>query len=261
MMDSTNFVFIPTWVKIVSFVIIMTILACSMIFVAYFISVEGRETWVLVGMSTAQIAGSGLVLFLVVAFSQRDATISGVRKQADAFLEKLLPRTLLNIETQEPIPTWYGEGRLFGAFVPRRRAPTQVRVQILHNPGEVGATYIIHAADSTLRVFAELNVWKMTLAYYIPAETDQEAKRLEDKLSFSFPSEGVDGFRTFSNYSRESFDGRMYLNMILQTTLHDDFLQSNLRKIYVANIIMTHTQSLIRNASRDGVRLSYDGPG
>ncbi|WP_300391416.1 hypothetical protein [Henriciella sp.] len=255
-MENRNLVFIPTWVKFSSFAVIAAILICSVVFILHFMGRSGHETWVLVGMSAAQMAGSGLILFLVVAFSQRDATFGGVQQQVDSFLEEVLPRTFLSIDTPDASPRPFKPHRL--PRLPSRRTPrSNVSVDILHNRGELGASYLISTPKTALRIFVELNVWKLVVVYYMPAETDEFASKLRERLQFSFPSAGIDGFSIEENYSHEAFDGRHYLNIIMKKSLPEEFVQSNLQKLYVANLIMTHTQSLIRNCGRDGIPLNY----
>lgn len=256
--DSKSFLYIPTWVKIVAISVLFFIMIISAIFVAAFIGNAERETWILVGMSTAQTAGSALILFLVVAFSQRDATVKGVQLQSDNFLTKLVPDALRRAKVGAPDFQETAGKRRFWRALAQDRPLQETFVQIAHDPGGLGASYIVKGKAKSIRMFIEMNVWKVVVVYYIPARDENEASELRRKLEFSFPEDGDDGFNIFSNFSKESFDGRWYLNMVMVKVMADDFPENNLQKVFLANMIMTHTVGILRNAERDALPLSYE---
>lgn len=255
-MDANSLVFVPRWVKTVSFLILFTVLSTSIVVINHFLNDSTKTDWILVAMSSAQVASSGLIVFLFVAFTQRAASVASIRAETDDFLVKILPSALLKIDTPPPKSRSFYPKKISNAlpniseFFYRK---TNVSITVEHNSGDIGAFYEINLPCGKLRMFSELNLWRAVIVYYFYAESDIHAKELSQLLSYSFDGMRSQGWDVCTSYTREGWDERMYLNYIMVKNLDKSFLRDNHEKLFFANDVMLHTKGLVRNCKRLGI--------
>ena len=96
-MDSNFFLYLPRWVKIISISVLVFSLILGVVIAVYFAARQDKSDYVLIGMSLAQTSASGLLLALVVFFSEKDNSIKLLIKKTKHFLKKEIPHGLQRI--------------------------------------------------------------------------------------------------------------------------------------------------------------------
>jgi hypothetical protein len=104
MVDSKNLIYLPAWVKVVSIAILSLCLIFSMAIALSFIGQPDRSDWILLAMSIAQVTASGLVLSLVVFFSERDLSVSALRQKSEEFSKVHMVNALSKIAFESDNP-------------------------------------------------------------------------------------------------------------------------------------------------------------
>jgi hypothetical protein len=254
-MDSRNFVYAPAWVKTVALVVLAAALVSAILVSHYYIGRGGREDWILAGLSLAQIAASGLVIALVVFYSERDVNALGLQKRAEAFFYKTFPRALALIDyPQARFEPWeertIRESTL--ALVPQK---SHTKIRIRHNPGEIDAFYELTALESRMILRVQVNVSELAVSYYFPAADDAEKDRIAETLTWAFSRLiEVNGYAGGWYFSREAFDGQTYASIHLSKDFGPDFLENDRKKLTAAQDIAANTRGILKDCGEKGVR-------
>ncbi len=259
-MEGKSLIYAPNWVKALSILVLLGALGTALGLAAYYVGQEGRQDWILVSMSLAQAAASGLVLGLVVFFSERDVNVRGLRQRCELFLQKTVPDSLLLVDY--PLEGFSGSGRSMQAPTLREiRRKTGTRVEVAHSRGDVSAFYRVHALDEVLHMLVKVNVWEVVVSYYFPVSGAEEGERVRESMNWAFQGfTQLDSFAMNWNVDQQSFDdsGTVYAGFHFKKEYGREFLEDERSKMFLAQMVTALTRSLIREAKSQGVQLSRD---
>jgi hypothetical protein len=98
-MEIRNIIYLPIWVRLLALVILGIGFVVGVFFAYYFVSSGqgGQADYILVALFIAQMAAYGLIIALVVFYSEREVSIDRLLARLDEFLEISLPAGLRRI--------------------------------------------------------------------------------------------------------------------------------------------------------------------
>lgn len=259
-MEGKSLIYAPNWVKALSVLVLVSVLAAACGLAAFYVGREGRQDWVLVSMSLAQAAASGLVLGLVVFFSERDVNVRGLHKRCEWFLQRTMPDALLLVDY--PMEQFGGGSRKIGGATLREvRKRSRTRVEVAHAPGDVAGFYRVHALDRVLHTLVKVNVWEVVVSYYFPVADVDEAEAVKGAMQWAFDGYTyLDNFTMSWNVDQQTFDdsGQLYAGFHFKKEYGPDFLEDERSKVFLAQMVTALTRSLIREAKGQDVKLSVE---
>ena len=258
-MDSKNFVYVPRWVKTVALLVLVLALFISLLISYQYIGRGNKEDWILAGLSLGQIAASGIVISLVVFFSEKDVNSTGLQKRSEAFFYKTFPRACSLIDYPRADFEPWEEKSVNDASIKSVPRHSNTQIRIMHNPGEIDAYYEITAFASKLVIRIQVNISEVVISYYIPARDEQEKDAIQHKLAWAFSRyTQVSGYTAGDWYfSRENFDGNHYASLHLTQDFGPDFLEDERKKLFVANDIAASTRGILKECVQKEVRTAY----
>ncbi|MCC6001530.1 MAG: hypothetical protein JJU19_11800 [Pararhodobacter sp.] len=258
-MQTGNFLYAPRWVKSIALIVLSMALITALAVVVYYIDHGGRETWVLVAISLAQIAASGLVIALIVFFSQRDANLTILRGRIRDFLLHSLPNALQILDGAAEQQAEWQRGRRWIPKAWRRTDPqTKVQITVRYAPGAIEAQYLLRARGRVLNLRAQVNMGEVTFSFYFPAADPAEAEERKHQLEWGFSRLiAVGGYRLDTHFSVESFDNQPYVAFFLTRDYDIDFLDDNRRMLFVVNDLALNLRGLLKDCIERGIPTSY----
>ncbi|PWV95792.1 hypothetical protein DFR52_10856 [Hoeflea marina] len=252
-MDGNNFLHAPLWVRITALAVLGITLVFALAVVWYYLG-QDRSDWMLLGLSLAQIAASGLVVALVIFFSARDVGAIGLQLKADRFLCRTLPRMMAYIDVPRAGMRPWKEVDLGLRHIARtiRASPTEISMS--HNPGENAASYLIRTTEAAIRLRCQVNVGEITISYYFPAEGDDRLAPLKADLQWAIGRYvDINGYQQSWYFSREDFDGESYVSVHLTKNFGTDFLDDERAKLFVAQDVAASTRSILKDCRQRGI--------
>jgi hypothetical protein len=257
-MDNRSFLYAPNWVKTTALLVLVGAL-CASLFVGFsFIGRDGHEDWILASISLAQVAASGLVISLIVFYSERDVSALGLQRRAEGFFYKTLPRAFSLIDFPVSSFERWEERTVSDRDLKRALRDSDTEIEVMHRPGELDSHYRIAALGRRLVMRVQVNVSEFAISYYFPADSAAEKDRLAAELEWAFSRLlGINGYAGGWYYSTERFDGRTYASIHLSKDMGPDFLEDERKKLYVANEIAANTRGILKDCIERGVRTAY----
>ncbi len=256
-MDGQNFIYTPLWVRVLALGALTVTLVFALIVTWVYIETE-KESWVLVAMSVAQVAASGLVFALLVFFSARDVGALGLQVKTDAFLSRTLPRAFLFIDVPLAEKQDWSECRFGLRRIKRSARLSRTRVEIRHHPGSNTALYYIHASDQTLRIGVQANVSELTVSYYFAAASADDLERLREELDWAMRRyTEIGGYKSSWYFSEEAFDGKTYVSVHLTKDFGPNFLDDDRQKLQFAQDVAASTRSLVKECRIRAIALRH----
>ncbi|MGF2735023.1 hypothetical protein [Marinobacter sp. DUT-1] len=234
-------------------------LASSATVSVYFIGKDDHQDWILIAMSLGQVAASGIVIAIVVFFSERDVNTNDLCKRSERLFCETFPRACLLIDS--PIENF--RGWEFKRHRPKdtteayKKSPT--KIQVSHFPGQIDSYYkITRPCGQSLTIRLQVNVGEVVVSYYIPAESEEHKDDIAAMLKWAFSrflnESGYEGRWYFSN---ESFDGHDYASIHLTKNFDSDFLENERKKLFMANDVAASTRGIMKDCQKHSIKTSY----
>ncbi len=258
-MQTGNFLYAPRWVKVSALVVLSFALLIALVVVIYYVRLDGNDSLILVAVSLGQVAASGLVIALIVFFSQRDADLKLLRMRIQDFLLVAFPKGLAALDCADPKEVEWrpGQGAKLRDLL-RQPMESNVTMRLRYVPDSVGCWYLVTARGRELTLHAQVNVGEVILSLYLPARDSSEFETMRENMRWGLSRlEGVSGYRVDWHYSTESFDGRPYAIAFLTKDFGLDFLDDNRRQLFVINDLTLNLRGLMNDAIKKDYPLSY----
>ncbi len=259
-MQTGNFLYAPRWVKMLALIVLSLALLTALAVVVVYIDQGGRENWVLVAISLAQIAASGLVIALIVFFSQRDANLGVLRGRIRDFLLHSLPKAMLILDCPpEKTARWQPGRRWMRREWRRTDSETNVNITVRYAPGAIEAWYEVDARGRKLHIRAQVNMGEVAFSFYFPAANREEAEERRQQLDWGFSRLiQVSDYRLDWHFSTESFDKRSHAAFFLTRDYGIDFLDDNRRMLFVVNDLALNLRGILKDCVLRGIPTSYE---
>ncbi|WP_333829331.1 hypothetical protein [Pararhodobacter sp.] len=259
-MQTGNFLYAPRWVKLTALMVLSLALVTALAVVIYYMDRGGRDSWVLVAISLAQIAASGLVIALIVFFSQRDANLTVLRARIREFLLHSLPRGLLILDCAPPQEASWQPGRGWRKKAWRSSYPeSNVSIRLRYTSCGVECLYFVKAQGRTLVLRAQVNMGEVVFTLYLPAATEAAMEERRQQLDWGLSRlTGVSGYRQDWYFAVESFDNRSHAVVFLTRDFGTDFLDDNRLMLFVVNDLALNLRGLLKDCIERGIPTSYE---
>lgn len=230
----------PSWVKIISLLLLVAAFLLSGWVVVNYID-TGRHDWVLVAISLAQIAITGIVFLMVYFFSERDYSVQSLRKMSEKFIAVEVKGSLERIELQ---------------FDANRNPIVEVSEGWC---GILGKNIKIHLDDYVAYLWIGINVNKIWCIYSFQDfqdGTDKSGEKLREKLRTSIEGSEQTGYNvniTYVEPDEECGNGAYSLWATVTDKEHPYMLSSAHRRLFYANDIAMMTHSILNTAYRENI--------
>lgn len=258
-MESKNFIYAPRWVKILSLSVLTLALAAATVTALYFLGKEDHQDWILVAMSLGQVAASGIVIAVVVFFSEKDVNTSDLSKRAEKLFYETFPRACLLIDSPMEKFESYTEKklRIKDLFKAYKKSGTKVRIS--HAPGQIDAYYLItRPSGQSLTVRLQVNIGEVVVSYYIPSNSEEQTAQIDKKLEWAFSRFlNESGYQGRWYFSKEDFDGNHHASIHLTKHFGDDFLENERKKLFMANDVAASTRGIMKDCEKQNIPTSY----
>jgi hypothetical protein len=258
-MESRNFIYAPRWVKVISLGVLTFALASSAIVSIYFIGKDDHQDWILIAMSLGQVAASGIVIAIVVFFSERDVNVSDLNRRSERLFLETFPKACLLIDSPMEGFSTCKFNKYRGGNVDKAYSESLTKIQISHSPGQIDAYYrITRPYGQTLTIRLQVNVGEVVVSYYIPAKDEDQKEQISSKLDWAFSRFlNESGFKGRWYFSTEAFDGNTYASIHLTKDFGSDFLENERKKLFMANDVAASTRGIMKDCQKHGIQTSY----
>lgn len=248
MIDGKTMFHAPAWVKIASLSLLAVAFAFSVWLTVVYVGTD-KENWVLVALSIAQIALSGLVFVLIYLFSEREYSVVRLEKLARRFLVEDVLAALQKMD-------FPGIGKPEVELAPSAS-------------GIFGQAYRLNFGDTKAAVWVGVNVHKVWVIFFIDKHFDPERFPkgcCSESLSSIF--EGTLGGAKATGYSvsvedvvaaTEQGESRELLSVWSTNMDTNPHMMSDAhRRLFWANDIAMMTYSFLYTACRNDVPVCHD---
>lgn len=241
-------VYVPRWLRwgLLAFLLTLAASFTAMFFLGMTRTDYG--SWIQPSVSIVQIALTGLAYVALLFLTDSGQSPESLQVRADRVMTKLLPQCFERITDTQG---------------------NRVRVYVGSPSGVVGRAYDLHTDNTRLRLWVGLNVHRVIVAYFceLPDQIsgDEFCTRL---LSVFGPTLGGAEAVGYSKptVQLESIDGYRFASLWLTWNLADqqagrshpggeDFLTHGPIQLFLAQDIALMTQSFLRTAQRQGLKL------
>ena len=258
-MESRNFIYAPKWVKVTSLAVLALALASATITALYFLEKEGHQDWILIAMSLGQVAASGIVIAIVVFFSEKDVNTADLSKRAEKLFHETFPRACLLIDSpmEEFAPYLEQKIRIKDLFKAHKKSKTKIKFS--HSPGQIDTYYrITRPSGQSLTIRLQVNIGEVAVSYYIPSASEDQTATIDKSLTWAFSRFlNESGYQGRWYFSTEDFDGNTYASIHLTKDFGDDFLENERKKLFMANDVAASTRGIMKDCEKQGIQTSY----
>lgn len=246
--DSSK-LYAPGWVKLISLMLLVTAFSLAAWVVVKYMD-ENRHDWILVAISLAQIALTGIVFLLIYFFSERDHSTTALRKMSDKFISKEVMHSLEKIELH------LREGEFQSPKITVAKDWT----------GIFGKVITISCGNYEAHLWVGMNVNKIWCIYTFDDFTcgqDPSGTQLREKLRPTTEGAEQTGYNVNITYLKHNENEPKGTYSVWATVSDKDhpFMLSNAhRRLFFANDIAMMTHSMLNTAYREGVTPSKKLP-
>ena len=99
--DSYHFIYLPFWAKLIIIIISLTVFVAGIYIAVSYVGTPDKTDWIIVGISAAHVAATGLIITILVLFSESDTNISRLEQRSDIFLAKRIKQALNKITVSD----------------------------------------------------------------------------------------------------------------------------------------------------------------
>ena len=238
--DSTK-LHAPAWVKLISLLLLVAAFMLAAWVVVQYMD-KNRHDWILVAISLAQIALTGIVFLLIYFFSERDHSTASLRKMSDKFISEEVKRSLEKIELH----------------FANSQCP---QVEVDKNwTGIFGKTIQIRSGDYLAYLWVGINVNKIWCIYTFEDFTngqDPSGVHLRNKLKATLDGAEQTGYHVNITYLCPSEQNKKNGAFSVWATIadkdHPHMLSNAHRRLFFANDIAMMTHSMLNTAYREHV--------
>nr|WP_290693948.1 hypothetical protein [Halomonas sp. UBA3074] len=258
-MESKSFIYAPNWVKFVALSVLLFTLASAIGVSLYFLGKEEKQDWILVAMSLGQVAASGIVIAVVVFFSEKDVNVINLQKRAERLFLETFPRACLLIDFPKGEFKDWGNKKVRASDIAQALGESKTSIKINHTPGQIDAYYhITRENKESMVIRLQVNVGEVAVSYYIPASCEDEMYKISQELKWAFSRYyEVGGYVGSWYFSKEDFDGRTYASIHLAKDFGPDFLENERKKLFMSNDVAATTRGIMKDCIKNGITMSY----
>lgn len=250
-LDANQVVYLPRWARFAVMAVlgILAVSACvaGLVFF-YFPDYHAQITPTL---SIAQTAAGAFAVVLFVLFAERELNTDKLLERTDSFLEQQMANALRKIE------------------VPQLRRGHTMNVNVIDRANTVhggrkdiyGANYDLWLENFRMRMWVGINVKRLSVIYFTPANGIEDERALEDKFQFTFRGAAKIGYETSFQYVE--IDGEKLVAIWTVVMSDNGILGNPSEQLFWIQDVAMMTQSLIRTAVRENIRfdtLTEPGP-
>lgn len=232
--DSGQLLYVPGWAKVGILLLLIVGTVIGAVVAIAFIGTPGHSDWVIVGIGASQVAGTGLIVAIVVLFSESDANIKRLEDRTDQCLKLHIPKALSRIT----VP-----GTDADKLVVKRIGKKDIFGHLYYLDGENGFRF---------KIWVGINVYRVFVIYFVDANRKRNnyTDRLKEIFQYTFGGAEQIGFHPF--YERTKAEGQDIVSIWMSATVKDTFLTSPTEKLFWAQDVAMMTQSFLRTALRHG---------
>ncbi len=258
-MESRNFIYAPGWVKVVALSVLVFTLASAIGVSLYFLGKEEKQDWILVAMSLGQVAASGIVIAIVVFFSEKDVNVINLQRRAERLFLETFPRACLLIDFPEGEFKDWGNKKMRANDIAQALKNSKTSIKVNHIPGQIDAYYYIsRESGGSIVMRLQVNVGEVVVSYYIPAKSEDDTHEIARVLKWAFSRYyEVGGYVGGWYFSKEDFDGLTYASIHLTKDFGPDFLENERKKLFMSNDVAATTRGIMKDCVKNGISMSY----
>lgn len=236
-------VHVPRWLRwtLLAFLLLLA----TGFTVVFFLGIGRADygAWIQPSVSIVQIALTGLAYVALVFFTESGQSPVMLKARGDAILTRLLPECFNRITDTQG---------------------SRVRTFVGAPSGVVGRSFDLHTEHTRVRLWVGVNVHRVIVAYFceLPEQEKEDAfrNRLLEVFGPTIGGAMAVGY-TEPTIQFESIEGYRFASLWLTWNLADkagneDFLTHAPTQLFFAQDIALMTQSFLRTAQRQGIRLA-----
>lgn len=224
--DAQKLINVPPAIRWLAIGILAICLATSIFVALTYVGQESRSDWVLLAMSVAQIAVSGLVVALIAFYSERDYGAKVLKQKTQDFLENQVPSALALLKTP-------------------RGAPVLIKFDGFQDV--FGARYRVQFDDASWPIWVGLNVDRLIVIYFVVGNQD-DIQVQKEHFSFCFGGAQKVGFDYFAQ-AAERADEAIICHWVTGRDKEGIISRADKRLFWSQDLAMM-TSSFLRTAQR-----------
>lgn len=230
----------PTWVKFVSLILLLVAFTVATLVTIAYVG-EDKADWILISISLAQIALTGIVFLLIYFFSERDHSTKNLRKLSDRFIDEDVKKSLEKIELY-----FCGEEK--------------VNVSVSQEcTGIFGREISIKCGEFFANLWVGINVNKIWCIYtFDDLLPDRHLNESDILKELAATIEGAKSTGYEVGVTRLASRDKGAFSLCATNLVENDphMLTNSHRRLFFANDIAMMTHSLINTAWRAGIKHS-----
>jgi hypothetical protein len=210
MIDTSKIIHVQNSIKIIIITILLVMMSVAIYFTFTYAQSESDADWVILSFSFAQLAATGLILFILLIFSERHSNEKILKEKSDDFTEVLFPRAL---------------------------QANGVKVNIAKRDGPLMRYYKIEQNDVSMTIGFLFNLKRFALNLYLSKSTDQfkTLDDIQDYFAHGFDIAESIGYNcSLAENDDPYLQQRCYTLTFMQENLSDDFLGKPIDKLFFA---------------------------
>lgn len=236
----TELIFVPFWLRVFSITMLSLLLVSGVVFTFHYIGAEGMEDWILVSITSAQVAASGLTAVLLIMYSSRSISTKGLEEKTEIFLSKLVPEQIRKISSASKDTTWKIDTHIV------ERSPILYSYRVVVADGNKN----FEMSFSML-----LNVKRLAIYVYIDAH-NFDLDRVKQVLGYTIEvSEGVGYTCSFNTSYEERFSKKSHMVAFVNEGLGEDFLTNSYSQLFFLNDITMLIRSFLLYQNRNEIEM------
>ena len=242
-LEPNQVILLPHWAR-ATLLGLLALLALMAMGVAFSL-INNSDRWSEITplMSIAQTAAGGAAIILFVLFAEKNLSTEKLHDKTDEFLEKSIYGSLKKIE------------------IPQIKKGCTINVNVLKRAETIhggrkdiyGANYDIFLNDFTARMWVGINVKRLSVIYFMQAESAADADRFKEIFRFTFGGAAKIGYET--NFEYAEIEGEKIVS-VWSTVMGDNIILVNpAEQLFWVQDIAMMTQSVLRTAFRHGLKV------
>lgn len=232
-MDAKQFIYLPSWFKVVSVFLLSSIIIFSILLTVYFIDKQNMQDWILVTMSVTHIAASSLVVGGALMFSNREASGENIKSVNKGFLEKYI------IDAHQEIN------------IPISGGLEKVSISKFKIDAGILGGYTFSAGGKDFAHFkVQCNVKRVTVLYFLPESNVLDWEQFWSAFGDCFGRAHHVGWEVRYSIGYEEFNKSKNLIIVAMIMMDDDFLMNPAQKIFLSQDIAQMTRSFVLSGIR-----------
>ena len=236
----SSLIFVPFWLRVFSISVLSLLLVSGIFFTFYYIEMEGMTDWILVSITSSQVAASGLTAVLLIMYSSRSISTGGLESRTEKFLAESVPAKIKKTPSANDGDPWV----VNVSIIERSSILYGYKVVVKNGDEEFGMTF------SML-----LNVKRLAVYIFVDAETI-DSESIKKKIEYTVNiSENV-GYKCSLNTSyEERFCKTAHMVAFVHESIGEDFLTNSYSQLFFLNDVMMLIRSFLLLEGRGEIKL------